>query len=101
MPIFNRLSKSVHKPRSSGVLAVRYEVPDRRKRHSKAASSRDKKKRRDGRNAEERLQEYLSGSFPGAGTRRRMPRVERNQMLLLTMVIGMALFALFYRLVSA
>ncbi len=99
MPIFNRLSKSVQRPRSTGVLAVRYQVPDRRKRRKKGAAAGNKRKQRSGGDGEERFQEYFSGSFPGTRTRRRVPRVERNQMLLLTMVICMALFVLLYRLV--
>jgi len=100
MPIFNRLSKSVHKPRSTGVLAVRYEVPDRRKRRGKGAASGERKRRSAGRGEEDRFQDYFSSSFPGRKARRHVPRVERNQMLLLAVVIGMALFALFYRLMT-
>lgn len=99
MPIFNRLSKSVHKPRTTGVLAVRYEVPDGRKRRKKRADASPRKSRGSGGGEEDRFQNYLSSSFPGGKARRQVPRIERNQMLLLAFVISMAIFALLYRLV--
>lgn len=96
-PILNSLSKSVERPRRTGVLALRYQLPERSERHW-VVDVRPVRRGRRKPARDERFKDYLSSSFTADARRPAQRHEERNRALVLAVFAGLVLFGILYRL---
>ncbi len=83
--------RSVLKPRDPSELSMRYELPGRHLRHRSHSPSEES--RGDG-----RFLNYLASGLKNDHSRRKTPTVERNKLIVVTVFVGLILFAIVYQI---
>lgn len=87
---------SVQKPRDPAELSKRYELPERWVRCGVDLSKPAGKGKRRKKNGQ--FSSYLASNFKSENGRRKQPSVERNKLIVVTIFVGLILFAILYHI---